>query len=68
MDFDIRINLRAAIRDKCFSQAEIARRAGMTPCKLSQVVNLERKLDANELFRLCEVMGMTAVELAEYKT
>lgn len=40
----------------------------MSPCKLSQVVNLERKLEANELFALCDAMEITPVELAEYKT
>ena len=39
----------------------------MSPCKLSQVVNLERKLEANEMFALCDAMEITPVELAEYK-
>lgn len=29
------------VKEKGFSQAAIARKAGMSPCKLSQVVNLE---------------------------
>lgn len=65
---DVRVNLRSVIRERGFSQASIARKAGMTPCKLSQVVNLDRKLEANEMFALCEAIGMTPVELAEYKT
>lgn len=64
---DIRVNLRNVIRDKGFRQAAIANKANMAPCKLSQVVNLERKLDANEMFALCEALEMTPVELAEYK-
>lgn len=35
-------------------------------CKLSQVVNLERKLDANEMFALCDAMEITPVELSKY--
>ncbi len=64
---DVRINLRDMIRDKGFRQSAIAGKAGMTPCKLSQVVNLERKLEANEMFALCRAMGVTPVELSEYK-
>lgn len=67
MSFDIRDNMRAVIKERGFSQAAIARKAGMSPCKLSQVVNLERRLDANEMFALCEAMGMTPVELSEFR-
>lgn len=65
---DVRISLREIIRDKGFRQAAIAGKAGMSPCKLSQVVNLERKLEANEMFALCNAMGITPVELSEYKS
>jgi len=67
MSFDVRENIRALIRERGFSQAAIARKAGMSPCKLSQVVNLERKLEANEMFALCAAMDITPMELAEYK-
>lgn len=65
---DVRINLKEIIRDKGFRQSAIAGKAGMSPCKLSQVVNLERKLEANEMFALCNAMGITPVELSEYKS
>lgn len=64
---DIRVNLKTIIRDRGYIQAAIAKKANMAPCKLSQVINLERRLDANELFALCDVMDITPVELAEYK-
>ncbi len=64
---DIRISLREIIREKGFMQAAIAGKAGMSPCKLSQVVHLERKLEANEMFALCNAMGITPMELSEYK-
>lgn len=64
---DIRINLRKIIKDRGFRQATIAKKAGMSPCKLSQIVNLERKLEANEMFALCDAMKITPVELAECK-
>lgn len=65
---DIRVNLRNVIKDKGYRQAFIAKKAGMSPCKLSQVVNLERKLEANEMFALCNAIGITPVELSEYKS
>lgn len=64
---DVRVNLKYLIKDKGYIQAVLAKKAGMAPCKLSQVVNLERKLEANEMFALCEAMGVTPVELAEYE-
>ena len=63
---DVRINLKGIIRDRGFRQSAIAKKAGMSPCKLSQVVNLERKLEANEMFALCNAMEITPVELYEY--
>lgn len=65
---DIRMNLRNIIKDKGYKQAFIAKKAGMTPCKLSQVINLERKLEANEMFALCKAMEITPVELSEYQS
>ena len=55
------------IRDRGYIQAVIANKANMSPCKLSQVINLERRLEANEMFALCEAMNVTPMELAEYK-
>lgn len=65
---DVRVNLRNMIRDKAFLQSAVARKAGMSPCKLSQIVNLERKLEANEMFALCYAMEITPVELADYQS
>ena len=64
---DVRVNLKYLIKDRGYIQAVLAKKANMTPCKLSQVINLERKLDANEMFALCEAMSVTPVELAEYE-
>jgi transcriptional regulator with XRE-family HTH domain len=65
---DIRVNLRNVIKDKGIKQASIALKVGMTPNKLSQIVNLERKLDANEMFAICEAIGITPGELYEYSS
>lgn len=66
MQFDIRYNLKSVIEDKGYIQAAIAKKANIAPCKLSQVLNGKRKLDANELFNLCGAIEMTPVELKEY--
>lgn len=63
---DVRVNLKYLIRDRGYIQAALAKRANMTPSKLSQVINLERKLEANEMFALCEAMNITPVELSNY--
>ena len=54
------------ISDKGYSQAAIAKKANMNPSKLSMVLNKNRRLEANELFSLCEAMEITPVELKEY--
>ena len=64
---DVRVNLKYLIKDRGYIQAVLAKKANMTPCKLSQVINLERKLEANEMFALCEAMSVTPVELADYE-
>ncbi len=65
---DVRINLKEIIQDRGFRQAAIAKKARLSPCKLSQVVNLERKLEADEMFALCKAMGITPVALSEYNS
>lgn len=65
---DIRVNLKNVIKDKGITQVSIALKIGITPNKLSQIVNLERKLDANEMFAICDAIGMTAGELYEYSS
>lgn len=65
---DIRVNLKNIIRDRGYIQAAIARKAKMNPCKLSQVIKLERRLEANEMFALCKAMDITPMELAEYRS
>ena len=68
MDTDIRLKLRNVIRDKGYIQSVIAKRAGLSPMKLSLILNLERKLEANELFDVCRVIEMTPMELKEYES
>ena len=60
---DVRDNLKKVISDKGFMQASIARKAGISPCKLSAILSKKRKLEANEMFDLCEAMGISPCEL-----
>lgn len=64
---DIRENLKAVIEDKGYIQAAIARKAAIDPSKLSKILSKERKLEANELFHLCEAIELTPMELKDYK-
>lgn len=68
MHTDIRDNLKLVIREKCYIQAAIAKKAKLTPMKLSQILSKERKLEANELFDICEAIGMTPMELKDYQS
>lgn len=68
MSVDIRDNLKQVIEDRCCVQAAIARRANISPDKLSLILSQNRKLEANELFDLCDALNMTPVELKNYKS
>ena len=63
---DIRDNLRIVIKEKGYIQAKIAKKANMNPCKLSQILNKDRRLEANELFDLCRAIEMTPMELKNH--
>lgn len=64
---DIRVRLGEEIKRMCFSHALLARKAGMTPQQLTDVLKLRRKLDANEMFALCDAMGIECSDLRPSK-
>ena len=66
MKDDIRDNLKSVISDKGYIQAAIARKANLQPTKLSQILKKARRLEANELFCLCEAIEMSPSELRNY--
>lgn len=68
MSNDIRKRLRCYIKDKMFIQAEIARRSNITPQQLSAILRGKRKMDANELYRICEALGTTIDEITHYSS
>lgn len=63
MSFDVRDNIKVAIKDRCFTQSSIANKANMSPAVLSMILNKKRKLEANELYDLCEAMEISPTEL-----
>ncbi len=63
---DVRDQITSIIRERAYKQAEIAKRAGLTPDQFCAVLKKRRKLDANELFRVCAAMGMTPEAVAAY--
>lgn len=63
MNFDVRDNIRIAMQDRCFIQSSIAAKAHMSPSVLSMVLNKKRRLEANELYDLCEAMEISPTEL-----
>lgn len=67
MKTDIRDNLKAVIDEKGFIQAVIARKANISPSKFSQILNKGRKLEANELFEICEAIEMSPTDLRNFK-
>lgn len=63
MRTDVRTVLKSVFKRKAVVQAEIARRAGLTPDQLSAVINKRRRLEAGELFRICDALDMSPDEL-----
>lgn len=65
---DVRSILKNIMSERGFNQAAIARKAKMTPSKLSDILNLRRKLDANDMFDLCDAMEISYSELKPHRT
>lgn len=55
---DARDALAIEIKRRGFKQAAIANMAGLTEQQLSDIVNKRRKMDANEMFSLCQAMNI----------
>lgn len=65
---DVRLILKSVINDRGFSQAAIARKANISPSKLSDILNLRRRLDANEMFDICDAMEISYSDLKPNRT
>lgn len=64
---DIRDNLKKIIEENGYIKAVIAKKSGLTPAILSGILNKNRKLEANEMFNICETLGVTPEQLRLYE-
>lgn len=55
---DARDGIAAEIKKRGYKQAAIAKMVNLTEQQLCDILKKRRKLDANEMFRICEVIGV----------
>lgn len=60
---DVRDTIREAITERGYIQSAVAKKARLTPAKLSGILNKSRKLEASELFILCDILHLDPREL-----
>lgn len=60
---DVRDVLATELKKRCFMQAAVAKKANLTEQQLCDIIKKRRKLDANEMFRICSVIGVSPNEL-----
>ena len=60
---DIRDSLKLYLDAHDVVQAQLAKEAGMTRQKLNAVLHKQRKLDANEFMKICDVLEISADDL-----
>ena len=61
---DVRKTIKAEIEKRGFNQSAIAKKAGRKPQQFSDVLNLRRKLEANEMLAVCAAMEIDISSLA----
>lgn len=62
---DARDGVKKAIRKSGLKQEAVARRVNLSPRQLSDIVSKRKKLDADMLFKICEVVGTTPNDIFE---
>ncbi|MCD7903354.1 MAG: helix-turn-helix transcriptional regulator [Oscillospiraceae bacterium] len=60
---DARDGIAAAIKEGGYKQQFIAAKAGLKDMQLTDIIHKRRKMDANEMFRLCTALGITPNDL-----
>lgn len=63
---DSRSALSYLIKGGAYNQAAIAKKAGLTPSQLSGILNKKRKMDADEMFALCDVLNVSPERLRSF--
>ncbi|WP_050697557.1 helix-turn-helix domain-containing protein [Anaeromassilibacillus senegalensis] len=61
--FDVRDGINLAINESGLRRNVVAQRANLTPQQLCDIANKRRRLDANEMFKICEALGITPNDL-----
>ena len=64
---DARDGLATAIAESGYYQKYIAHKVGLTEQQLTDILKKRRRLDANEMFALCQVLGVTPNDLYQAK-
>ena len=64
---DVRRKIRQIIRDKGLIQGRVARRAGMSEAKLSQILTEKSNLNEHDLESLCRAVWMSREEVEKYE-
>lgn len=62
---DIRDCLRLVVENGPYNKSAVARAAGLSPSKFSEIIKKNRKLDANEMLAFCKALGITPNQLIE---
>lgn len=65
---DIRVLLRKAIDTSGLKRVVVAERSNLTPAQLCDILNLRRKLEANEMFDICDAIQITPEQLRDEKS
>lgn len=65
---DVRTILGQIIESRGFNKSAIARNAGISRSKLCDILARRRKLEANEMFAICDAMGIEYSELKPVRT
>ena len=60
---DVRDALAAVVKRSGRTQTNVAEQAGLTSQQFTDIIKKRRRLDANEMFRLCEVLNLTPNDL-----
>lgn len=64
---DARDGLATLISESGYYQKYIAHQVGLTEQQLTDILKKRRKLDANEMFAFCQVLGVTPNDLYRVK-
>ena len=64
---DARDGLAREIAARGLKQSYIAEKTGLTNQQLSDIIRKRRKLDANEMFDICSILGVTPNDLFSNK-